>query len=161
MADERERDVRVADQADAIALLVQAQLGQQRGQHVLPDGVARAGVVEAHRSLLCLRLERGEEGEVLRRDHLLRPLRGQARAQGELVQRDLAGDREVVISGQAHGGVLAGELHAGVGLGSVADEVAEAPQLGGVAGRDRFERRLEGVSVGVDVGDDRDLHCCR
>ena len=30
VADERERDMRVADQADAILLHVQAQLGQQR-----------------------------------------------------------------------------------------------------------------------------------
>ena len=137
---------------------VQAQLGEQRREHVLPHGIARAGVVEADRALLSLRAQAGEEGEVLGRDHLPRPLRREARAAGELVERDLAGDGEVVVAGQAHRGVLARELHAGVGLGAVADEVAEAPQLGGVAGGDRLERRLEGVPVGMDVGDDRDLH---
>ena len=63
-----------------------------------------------------------------------------------------------MVAGQAHRGVLARELHAGVGVGAVADEVAEAPQLGGVARGDRVEHRLEGVPVAVDVGDDRDLH---
>jgi len=53
------------------------------------------------------------------------------------------------------------ELHAGIRLRAVADEVAEAPKLCSIAGSDRVECRLEGVSVGVYVGDDRDLHCCR
>ena len=63
-----------------------------------------------------------------------------------------------MVAGEAHGGVLLRELDARVGLGAVADEVAEAPQLRRVARGDGVERRLEGVPVGVYVGDDRDLH---
>ena len=46
-AAERQRHVRMADQADPMALDVQAQLGLQRREHVLPDGVPRAGVDRA------------------------------------------------------------------------------------------------------------------
>ena len=62
-----------------------------------------------------------------------------------------------MVTCQADGDMPTREFHAGVGLGSVADEVPEAPQLGGVAGCDRLERGLEGVAVAVDVGDDGDL----
>ena len=75
--------------------------------------------------------------------------------------RYLADDGEVVVTGEADRGVLASELHADVGVGSIADEVAQAPQLGRVAGGDRVECGLEGMPVGVDVRDDRDLHVCR
>jgi hypothetical protein len=63
-----------------------------------------------------------------------------------------------VVAGEAHRGVLARELHACVGLGAVAHQVAEAPQLGRVARGYRLERRLERMAVGVDVRDHCDLH---
>ena len=72
---------------------------------------------------------------------------------------EIASDhRQVVVAGQADRAVVAASSHAGVGLGAVADEVAEAPQLVGVGGLDVGEHRLEGVAVAVDVGDDRDVH---
>ena len=135
---ERERHVRVSDQADAARLGVEAQLGEQRREHVLPDGVARAGVVEPDRALVAPAGSRlSQEGEVLGRDHLARPLGREHRAARELIERDLAGDGEVVVARQADGGVLAGELDAGVRVGAVADEVAEAPQLGRLGRRRR------------------------
>ena len=63
-------------------------------------------------------------------DHLLGPLRGDARAAREILERQLAGHREVVVAREADRRVLARQLDAGVGLGAVADEVAEAPELG-------------------------------
>ena len=54
--------------------------------------------------------------------------------------------------------MLAHELAAVVGVGAVADHVAQAPDLDRRAGGDVLEHRLEGVPVAVDVGDDRDLH---
>ena len=45
---------------------------------------------------------------------------------------------------------------AGVGLGPVADHVAEAPDLLDPGLVDRREDRLEGRQVGVDVADDGD-----
>src|SRR5262249_10890530 len=75
----------------------------------------------------------------------------------ELIQRDLARYREVVVARQAHGRMLARELDARVGVATVADQVAQAPQLRGVAGCNCLERRLEGLAVGVDVGAHRIL----
>ena len=112
---ERQRDMGVADEADALRLLVEAQLREQRRQHVLPNGVARTGVVEADRGRLALRLQTRQEVEVGRVDDLLGPLGGEARPARELRQRDLAGHGEIVVAGQANGGVLARERHARVG----------------------------------------------
>ena len=115
-------------------------------------------MVEAELALLPLGAESFEELEVLRLHHLPRPLGGEARAARELVERDVSGDREVVVAGEADGGVRLRQLHAGVRLGAVADEVAEAPQLRRVARGNGLERGLEGVPVGVYVRYDRDLH---
>src|SRR5208337_1074627 len=82
----------------------EAELGQQRGEHVLPHRVARAGMVEPDRTLLPLWLEALQEREVLGSDHLPRPLGREARPAGEVSEGDLPGDREVVVAGQADGG---------------------------------------------------------
>src|SRR5580704_14631296 len=107
----------VSDEADAVILGVEAELGEERGEDVLPQRVTGACVVETDGRLLPLGVESFQEGEVLRGDDLLRPLGCDGRSAGELVQRDLSGDGEVMVTGEAYGGVLAGELHAGVGLG--------------------------------------------
>ena len=127
-------------------------------EHVLPDRVARAGVVEADPLLVALRAQRPQPRDVVVGEHLLRPARGERGAVGELVQRDRAGDGQVVVAGEADGGVLAHQRAAVVGVGAVADDVAQAPQLAGAGGRDVGEHRLEGVPVAVDVGDDGDEH---
>ncbi len=141
----------VADQRDPLGLAVQAELGEQRGEHVLPHRVARACVVEPDGPLPALRLQFGEEVQVLGVQHFPRPAHREARAAGEVLQGQLPEHREVVVAGEAHRDVRAGELHAGVRLSAVADEVAEAPHLGGVARGDVLEHRLEGVAVAVDV----------
>src|SRR6202011_3117322 len=57
-APERQRDVRVADEADTVCLGVEAQLRLQRREHVLPDRVARAGVEQPDLLIEAARLER-------------------------------------------------------------------------------------------------------
>ena len=99
-------------------------------------------MVEADRRGLALGLQTGEEIEVAGVDDLLRPLRSEARAARELGQRDLTGHGQIVVAGQAHRGVAAGELHAVVRVGAVAHEVAEAPRLGGAAFGDLGEHGL-------------------
>ena len=79
----------------------------------------------------------------------------------EVVERDLAGDREVVVAGEAQVGVLAREVDARVGVGAVADEVAEAPDLLDRVVGDVAEHRLERLAIAVDVRDDCDLHVRR
>ena len=56
--------MRVPDQADALPLDVEALARLRDREHVLPDRVARAGVVEADAGRLA---ERGKPGEELAR----------------------------------------------------------------------------------------------
>jgi hypothetical protein len=62
-----------------------------------------------------------------------------------------------MVTGQADGDMPAREFHACIRLRPVPDKVPETPELGCIAGGDRLKRRLEGVAVAVDIGDDRDL----
>src|SRR5204863_8046210 len=70
-AREAQRDVRVADQADALVLRVEAQLRKQRAEDVLPDGVARTGVEQPDLALLTGRLQAREPVDVVAVEHLL------------------------------------------------------------------------------------------
>ena len=88
---------------------VEAQLGQQRAEHVLPDRVARAGVVEAERAPRVGRAPGPQPPEVLGGEDLLGPAGGQRGAARELVERELAGHGQVVVAGQADVRVLAHE----------------------------------------------------
>jgi len=65
---------------------------------------------------------------------------------------------EVVVAGQADRAVALGELDAGVRLGAVADQVAEAPDLVHARLVGRGQHGAEGRAVAVDVGGDRDAH---
>ncbi len=150
--------MRVADQRDALALGVETQLGEQRAEHVLPHGIAWAGVIQADRVLLAGRLQRGEELHVRVAERLLRPACRDRGAGRELLEADRAGHAHVVVAGQADRRMAARHLDAGVGLGAVADEVAETPHLVGADELGVGEHRLEGVPVAVDVGEDCDLH---
>ena len=81
-----------------------------------------------------------------RRDRLPGPLRGQRGAPARTPPAAGRPHAQIVVAGQADRRVLAGQLHAGVGLGAVADEIAEAPELlavGGARSR-RAPRRRHG-----------------
>src|SRR5215204_2922701 len=56
-----ERDVAVADQGDVVPGIRDRRCGRLRGEHVLPDRVAGASVVEGNAGAPRLRLERREE----------------------------------------------------------------------------------------------------
>src|SRR5690348_86384 len=98
--------MRVSDQAYALTLHIQAEVGDERREHVLPYGIAGARVVQADAVLAPLCSEAFEKRAVVLVDHLLRPLRREARAARELIERHLTRDREVVISREAHRRVL-------------------------------------------------------
>src|SRR5579884_883828 len=119
----------MTDQADPVALDVEAQLGVQRREHVLPDGIARARVVEADRLIEVLGLELIEVLTRLLVDRRLRPPRRKHGAARELLEGQRATDAEVVVAGETDGSMSARELNAGVRIRAVADEVAEAPHL--------------------------------
>jgi hypothetical protein len=108
-------------------------------------------VVEADALGLALRGEREQELARLGPDDVDRPLRGQRRTAREVLQRERLDDREVVVPGQADRAVRLGERDARVGVGAVADEVAEAPQLLDLRLLRGVDHRLEGVPIAVDV----------
>ena len=85
-------------------------------------------------------------------------LGGERGAAREVLEREHVDDREVVVAGEADRAVRAGQRDAGVRLGAVADEVAEAPQLVRAVGLRCRDHGLEGLPVAVDVGRDRDAH---
>src|SRR4051812_46696002 len=159
-AHEGQGDVRVADQADAVALGVEAQLGLQGAQDVLPDGVARAGMEEADLLLEVLGRQRAQRLEVALADRLARPARRGGRTGGELLERERAGDGQVVVAGEHDVAAAERELDAQIRLRAVADEIAQAPDLVDPGGVDGVEGRLEGLAVAVDVRDHRDVHEC-
>ena len=129
-ADERQRDVRVADQADALGRDVEAQLGQQRAEHVLPDRVARAGVVEADAAPRPPRAAATRSHSTCSSARTSCVQRAASAAPRENSSSgSVAGDGEVVVAGEADRGVLAGQLAAVVRVGAVADDVAQAPEL--------------------------------
>src|SRR4029077_2589620 len=64
---------------------------------------------------------------------------------------ELAQHREVVVADQADVAAIADQLGAEVGIGAVADHVAEAPELLDRRLLARAEHGLEGRPVGVDV----------
>ena len=126
------------------------------GQHVLPDGIANRAVEQRDAGPLALRRERGEELELVRREHGARPASGDARVGGELVDVEHAGDDEIVVAAQADRGALAHERQALARLGAVAHDVAQAPQLVDSASPGVLEHGLQRRQVAVDVRYDRD-----
>src|SRR5688572_27643683 len=72
--------------------------------------------------------------------------------------RGVTEERLVVVAHQAPLGVATHEVDAELGIGAVADHVAETHELGHPAPADVGEDRLERFAVGVQVGDDGQLH---
>ena len=146
--------MRVSDQRDPLALCLQAVRRLADREHVFPDRVARARVVEAHAGLLS---ERREWPQVLARvfvDHLDRPARGGTCAHREVPDVDVAANDQVVVARQAPLHDLPYERGAGIRVGAVSDDVAQAPNLVGVVPAHVGEHRLERGEIAVDVGDD-------
>ena len=82
--------MRVPDEADPMALDIEAQLGLKRREDVLPDRITRARVEQTDRLLQAARLEPGEVLAGLGGDRLLRPPRRQLRPARELLERQRA-----------------------------------------------------------------------
>ena len=85
-------------------------------EHVLPDRVARAGVVERGLPGRVGGGERSQVGHRVLADRLLRPAGGRRGAGGEVRDRDLTCDHQVVVPGERQVAPVAGELDALVRL---------------------------------------------
>ena len=98
--------------------------------------------------------------DLLRRrlEHVSRPPGRDRGVAAELLEIDRAAHGEVVIAAEAEVGPLGDERAALVRARSVADEIAETPELVRRLRVDRREDGLQRVQVRVDVGDDRDAH---
>ena len=115
---------------------VEAQLGLERREHVLPDRVARAGVVEPDRLVAVARLELlqvlARLGAIVSWVHFA----ASAAPRENCSSGSAPHHAEVVVAGEADRRVAPRELDARVGIGAVADEVAEAPHLLALGGLD-------------------------
>ncbi len=150
---EEERDVRVADQGDSRRLHVEARVGLLGGEDVLPDRVARRGVKEGDALALARRLQIAKERQGPLGDVLTRPgdrLGGSLREGGDV---EGAQHGEIVVADQAEIAALANQVGALVGLGSVANDVAKAPDLIDRDVVDRPEDGPERGQVGMDIAD--------
>src|SRR4051794_15098467 len=133
-----------------------ALVGLPGREHVLPDRVARRGVVEPEVVAVVHRVEVLQVRHGLLADVVAGPEGGHGRAAGEVGDVDAAGDDQIVVARQADRAVLAGELDAFLRLGAVADEVAQAPDLLHALALGVLEDGLEGRKVPVDIRDERD-----
>ena len=141
----------VADQAHGPALPLEAEGRRPRVDDVLPDWVADAAVEHLHALAPAAGHARAERRDLILREDGARPLGGVAGVVGEHVDVDDPGHNEVVVPGQADGGSLVDHLHAPHGVGAVADDVAEAPDLVHLHGIDSLEHRLKCLDVPVHV----------
>jgi hypothetical protein len=71
---------------------------------------------------------------------------------------EIAEHRQIVVPDQAQRAAFLHDRCALVGVGPVADDVAEAPELVDAGALHVGENRLEGGQVGVDVADDGEAH---
>ena len=158
---EREREVAVPDENEVAFHLAQALVGYLDREHVLPHGIPRARMEERRVRARARRLELPEEGARVVFEHLPGPARAHARVVREDVDVDLPEDGEVVVADEADVGALGDEAAALVRTRPVPYEVTQAPDLVRRLGIDRFEHRLEGMQVPVNVADDAGAHTRR
>ena len=129
---EGQRDVRVADQRDAVAALRRRPgTARRSGRTARTPRSGRAGRRGRGRSLSASpdgeRPSRNSRvsGRITSRVHLAASAAPRENSSSD----STLDDGEVVVAGQADRAVGLGQRDAGVGLRAVADEVAEAPQL--------------------------------
>ena len=156
---EAERHVGVADGADARRASRRMHcVGLSGRQDVLPDRVARAGVVEADRvagSSSGSRLAQEVEG--LLADVLAGPRRGDRRVAGEVGDVDARPSTTRSWLPARHRSQRSSrQLDALVGLGAVAHQVAEAPDRVHALALGVLQHGLEGRQVAVHVRDQGD-----
>ena len=137
---------------------VEAQLGLQRREHVLPHGVARAGVIQADGLVHPGRLEGAQEFERPRADRLLGPPGSQAPPRGRtrrgrarrMTPRSWLPARHTAAWSRASSTQASGS----------APYPTRSRGTTAPGSRRRRSPRAppRGLEIAVDVGDDRDLH---
>ena len=147
--------MRVPDEAHPACLHADALRGLVGPEHVLPDRVARRGVVEG--DLAAPRRRAPARAGTRRSGARSRSWvqRTAAAAAGEKVEMSSSSSTARSWLPTRHSGQRsADEVGALVGLGAVADDVAQAPDLVDAAASSRVgEHGLERGQVGVDVGE--------
>jgi hypothetical protein len=147
----------VPHQAERRVEGLEVEIGRALIEDVFPDRLARAAVRQRVIPHGDTGGKRPQESLVVRGEHLTGPEGDIARVAGEPAERHAAQRRLVVVSHQAEQvGQGANPLDALVGVGAVADQVAEAPDRVDRAGigHHGVERR----GVGMDIGNDEHPH---
>ena len=151
-----QRHVAVANQRELRRLQLETDRRGVIVDHILPDGVADAAVVELHARSLAAGRQRAEDAHRLGGDRRGGPARRRSRVGGEHGDVDRVGHNHVVVSGETGRRAGVDRGHAGVGVGAVADQIAEAPDLIDAGLIDPAEHRGQRGKIGVDVRDDGD-----
>jgi len=143
----------MADQGDPRRLRVEAGIGLLGGEHVLPNRVAWGSMEEPDPLSFAGRLELAQCRQAELGNVFPRPGNRLGGSLGESSDVEYAKHCQVVVADQADCTALAHQIRTLVGLGSIAEHVAEAPDLLDPDVVDCPENRLEGWQVGVDVAD--------
>jgi arginyl-tRNA synthetase len=148
----------VTDQADPCRLHVEACIRLLGGKDVLPDRIAGRGVEEGDFLAFARRLQLAQHLQRSLGDVLTGP--GDRSCGGLGERSDIQGTehREVMVADQAERAALPHQIGALVGLGTVAEHVAQAPDLLDAGIVDRIEGGLERWQICVDVADDGGAH---
>jgi hypothetical protein len=126
-------------------------------EDVLPDRVEWACMGKGDRPVRVTRFQHSELGDKAPGEVFTGPGERGMGVSGETVERNGSCDREVVVAGKAAFGSRHTRSDAEIGIGAVADEIAEAPDPIDTRASDPPEHSFEGVTVAVDITDHRDL----
>src|SRR5207247_6583723 len=107
-------DVRVTDEANPFSLNLEAVLCLIDREHVFPDRISGAGVIQAGLMSPLARVKLGEKRTGPRVDRTHRPPRGRLGAAREVADVEVAAHDEVVIAGEADVCQVCGQSPAGV-----------------------------------------------
>ena len=155
---ESQGDVAVADEHERLRRGDERGGGDLRREHVLPDRISGARVVEADSLPHGPRRERLEEAARLVLQGVRRPARALGCVVRELPDVEAPENGEVVIPDETDVRSLGDEAAARVRARSVPYEVPEAPDLVGRLAIDSGEHGLERMQVSVDVSDHARAH---
>jgi hypothetical protein len=159
---EHSGDVRVAVEAEAVADQPKVVLGGLGVEDVLVDRVSRAPVDELGPEPFGPLRKFPQPVQLLRVQPRDGPAHRRSGVRVEPPEHRGIGAGAVVVADQRQPAAAADVIQAAAGIGTVADDVAQANHLlDAFLGRQVAKHRLQGGPVGMDVGNQRHPHLRR